>query len=240
MQNENLIINERTRHKKKLRRGCVKQNHFRIVVAHVTKFTNEFGRRVEKIQEKGFPNYFGPQRFGKNLSNVRSAIAHIARQQQAGGKVGMALSAARSYLFNKVLADRVANRTWLVLLDDEVCILDGSNSMFRNDGSSDLVTRMQSGDLHTSGILWGCYANTDLAAPSLFEQKAVKEFAELADSIQATKVSAARRALRAIPGDLRYKHDDGQLIVEFSLPAGCYATSLLRELVRVVDKEYSD
>ena len=66
------------------------------------------------------------------------------------------LSAARSELFNRVLAARVAGGSWDRPLDGEVWMLDGSRSVFGPEPlNDDLAQRLAAFDIHPSGPLWG-------------------------------------------------------------------------------------
>jgi len=68
---------------------------------------------ARRVRERGVPNYFGPQRFGRDGANLAAAGELLQ-----GGALedrfqrGMAISAARAFLFNAVLAQRVAAGTW--------------------------------------------------------------------------------------------------------------------------------
>ena len=69
---------------------------------------------------------------------------------------GLLLSAARSELFNRVLARRVGEGTWDAPLAGEAWILDGSRSVFGPEPFDDaLAARLAAFDIHPSGPLWG-------------------------------------------------------------------------------------
>ena len=69
---------------------------------------------------------------------------------------GIYLSAARSLLFNELLARRVADGTWDRLFDGEAVMLDGRRSFFVAAAlDAELERRLAEGDIHPSGPLWG-------------------------------------------------------------------------------------
>jgi len=49
--------------------------------------------------------------------------------------------------------------------------------------------------------------------------------------LDAWRVKADRRRLRIVPGDLRWELGDESLRLAFSLPAGSFATAVLREFL---------
>jgi len=82
----------------------------------------------------GFPNYFGPQRFGFDGKNFTAAVQWLTANEGIKSlprtQRSLYLSAVRSAAFNHVLAQRVRNGTWNQLRTDELCSLDGTNSVF--------------------------------------------------------------------------------------------------------------
>ena len=100
----------------------------------------------------GVPNYFGPQRFGRDLANLSALLVLPAGRPPAR----FVLSAARSLVFNAVLAERVVGGSWNHLRDGDRANLDGRNSVFavpRVDAV--LAQRAVDLDLHPTGPLWG-------------------------------------------------------------------------------------
>ena len=113
-------------HGRKLRTGAHRANRFRIAIRALLGDHGAIDARLRDIARSGVPNYFGPQRFGRDGANLATA-----RNWAAGGSPpreraarSFALSAARSRLFNDVLARRVAERSWDILLPGDAAILD--------------------------------------------------------------------------------------------------------------------
>ena len=104
---------------KKLRRGWLTGNQFEIVLRDLgsTLDVPELEARLELIREQGVPNYFGVQRFATD--NLTQAISWLPRRRRERDafKRGLHLSVLRSFLFNKVLAARVADQSWLGVAD---------------------------------------------------------------------------------------------------------------------------
>jgi tRNA pseudouridine13 synthase len=105
------------RHDRKLKKGALKANRFTIVVRDLS--CGESGHaavaeRLETIKAEGVPNYFGEQRFGRAMNNLLFADRLLKGEIRVKDrqKKGLYLSAARSYLFNSSLADRVRDSSW--------------------------------------------------------------------------------------------------------------------------------
>ncbi|MFA5630710.1 MAG: tRNA pseudouridine(13) synthase TruD [Porticoccaceae bacterium] len=102
------------RHGKKLRPGMHHRNRFAIVLRDLSGARDELDARLAAVARDGVPNYVGEQRFGidgNNLREVDRIVSH-PRPRFRGRRGGLYLSAARSWLFNLVLAERVREGTW--------------------------------------------------------------------------------------------------------------------------------
>ena len=60
-----------------------------------------------------------------------------------------------------------------------------------------------------------------------------------AQLLEKAGVEAARRALRLKPANMAWTFREDSLLLEFELPAGAYATSVLRELVSLLPEPIS-
>ncbi len=151
---------ERARHPRKLKRGVHRANRFRLRLTGPVVDDAGLAARWERLLERGVANYFGPQRFGpdgRNLLRARSLLARGWRKRD--DRDGMLLSAARSFLFNELLAERIREGSWDRLLPGEVANLDGSASQFSIAApDAELEARAARLDLHPSGVLWGTEA----------------------------------------------------------------------------------
>lgn len=227
-----------TRSRKKLRTGAHRQNRFKIVLREVQGAHEFVEQRLASVRDYGFPNYFGPQRFGHGGRNVASARSMFTGNRKTTRfKRGIYLSAARSYLFNLVLADRVAKNTWQTVLAGEACILDGTNSSFHCEiPDDDIVARTVKFDIHTSGPLHGRGRSAVSGVVEELERECLKDEESLFQGLEKAGLKQERRALRAIAHELQWRWlDDHTLEINVVLQKGIYATSLLRELVQVAD-----
>ena len=220
-------------HSRKLKRGALKGNTFRITLRDTELPASALATRLHLLSAEGVPNYFGPQRFGRDGSN----LAAIERWCESGalpwGRNGRAFvfSAARSLIFNAVLGRRVTAGSWNRLLPGEIVNLAGRRSWFIAEAiDAELEARLARHDIHPTGPLVGAGAVAGGVAGAL-EAEVVQPLGTLHERLVAAGLEAGRRPLRLMPEGLRFTLAGPELTVEFSLPAGGYATIVLRELV---------
>lgn len=224
-----------TRHSRKLKRGALRGNRF-VLVLRETQGDREAAERVlAQIATRGVPNYYGEQRFGREGGNVEQARAMFAGRRVERDKRSFLLSAARSQIFNSVLAARVERDAWDKPLDGEIWSLAGSRSWFGPEPFTDvLAERLARADIHPSGPLWGQGEPPAQAEAGALEREVGAVYGDLAAGLAAARMDQERRPLRLMPKDLRWRwHDDAALELSFELPAGAYATVVVRELARV-------
>ena len=118
---------------RKLKRGALSANRFRIRLHKVAWSRQELDQKLAALRAHGAPNYFGPQRFGRDGYNLDRVAQWVQSGTTPRGRAerGFALSAARALLFNAVLARRVQAGDWSRLEKGDLASLDGSGSHFR-------------------------------------------------------------------------------------------------------------
>lgn len=222
-----------SRHRRKLKRGALKGNSFDIVVRDFTGSADALARRVQQIATRGVPNYFGPQRFGHELGNLKRAVAMFAGVAiHDRFERGFALSAARSAVFNAVLARRVAAGAWDRLQPGDVANLDGSNSIFDVDAVDELLAdRCTALDIHPTGPMWGRKELRSKGATYSLESSVAEEYQTLTQGLEQADLEQERRALRVAVHDLAHTLEAGRLTLRFRLGRGAFATTLLHELI---------
>ena len=229
-----------TRHRKKLKPGSIACNRFVIVLRNLRGDDKELARRLQCVSRCGVPNYFGEQRFGTaNLAHADGWIRQ-GRGPRHRETRGMWLSALRARIFNAVLSRRVAQGTWRMALPGEVFCLAGSRSFFVPEKlDSTLLQRMQEMDIHPSGALWGRGALLSRRTVARLEQQVATRYAPSCRFLETAGLVQQRRSLRLVPAGLRVERapDPTAVTLEFSLPAGTYATAVLRELVTWQERE---
>ncbi|SEO79457.1 tRNA pseudouridine13 synthase [Luteibacter sp. UNC138MFCol5.1] len=229
---EGVTILSAARHSRKIKRGALRGNRFVLVLREVEGERAEAEDRLAAIAARGVPNYFGEQRFGLGGNNVAQAKAMFAGRRVDRDKRSILLSAARSHIFNGVLAERVAAGRWDTPMDGEIWSLEGSRSWFGPEAfDATLAERLARFDIHPSGPLWGSGDTPAGGAAGELERAVAARDEDLAKGLAGARMDQERRALRLRPRDLAWRWlDDGALEVAFGLPAGAYATTVLREV----------
>ena len=223
------------RHARKLKRGVLAGNSFEILIRDWRGDRNRLVEQLAAIRIGGIPNYYGEQRFGHRGQNVNKALALFAGMRVGREQRSIYLSAARSYLFNQVLARRIADKSWNKPMPGDAFALDRSHSYFKSgDIDDDIVDRVAALDIHPTGVLWGKGEAVADSESLAFERSVIAAFPALAQGLVAEGVTIDRRALRVGVETLQWRFvDDNQLKLNFSLPAGSYATALLREIIEI-------
>lgn len=232
LQASGVKVLEQARHPRKLKRGVHRANHFKLRISGAA-VNATLEARWAWLCRHGVPNLFGAQRFGPHGRNLMRAQALLARGwRKRDDRQGMLLSAARSFLFNELLALRITDGSWQQLVPGDVAVLDGSASQFSVDElDAELITRAEQLDLHPSGVLWGVGASRATGAALAFEQVVAERHAELCQGLERAGVAMARRALRMRLQQPRLMLADNSAQLEFQLPRGGFATAVLHELL---------
>ena len=239
LQSDDLRVLGHAWHSRKLPRGALAGNRFVLVLRDVAGDRGAIDARLQAIANRGVPNYFGEQRFGRGGSNVQQAIAMFAGRRVKRDERSMLLSAARSELFNRVLSARVQAGNWDRALEGEVWMLEGSRSVFGPESLTDeLQARLEAFDIHPSGPLWGDGELRSADAAQAVELAALEgdSASRLRAGLERAGLKQERRSLRLRPDGLAWQWmDDSALELRFALPPGCYATTVLRELGDISD-----
>ncbi|MDK1183750.1 tRNA pseudouridine(13) synthase TruD [Cronobacter turicensis] len=236
---EGCEVLEFSRHRRKLRLGALKGNRFSLVLRDIT-HRDDIEQRLSLIGEKGVPNYFGPQRFGIGGSNIYQAKrwAQTGQPPRERNKRSFALSAARSLMFNTLVSERLQHPDFSQVMDGDALQLAGRGSWFvaTPEELADLQVRVDNGELLITAALPGSGDWGTQRAALAFEQATLESETELLTLLTREKVEAARRAMLLFPREMRWQwQDDATLEVSFWLPAGSFATSVIRELFNTSD-----
>jgi tRNA pseudouridine13 synthase len=218
---------------RKLRRGALAGNRFRIRLRNVVWSREQLDAKLDALRAHGVPNYFGPQRFGRDGYNLDRVAAWVQSSVAPRGRAerSFALSAARSLLFNALLARRVEAGDWSQLSYGDLASLDGSGSHFSVTKVDDeMRLRLGKFDIHPSGPLWGRGLPASQGHALQHELDMSREFASVAKLLDAEGLTQERRALRCAIRELNVEHNASTLTLSFALSRGQFATAVLREL----------
>lgn len=237
LQSDDLRVLEHSWHNRKLSRGALAGNRFELCLRGVRGERATIEIRLQAIREHGIANYFGTQRFGRDGDNVDAARRMFGGDRVRREQRSIYLSAARSEIFNAVLAGRIDAGNWNTGAEGEVWMLDGTQSVFGPEAmDSALAERIASQDIHPTGPMWGAGELRSRDAVRAVEQSAATPFADLCAGLEAAGMKQERRALRVRVRDLTWQWPDSdELQLRFTLMPGSYATEVLAELGQVED-----
>jgi len=227
-------------HTNKLSIGHNRGNRFKIVIRDL-EVTDPviIGQIVDRINEMGFPNFYGPQRFGAqgNTAEIGFEIlkgdeASVPKQWRVRTRKKFALSAAQSFLFNRYLLWRMIEKGISSLMLGDV-VFKYTGGIFRVEDLEVEQKRYLAQEIVPAGPIFGkkTYAASDEALA--FEDDILKRmgFERELFSAFGKLMSGSRRTIFCRPEGLQHKASGKDLLLEFTLPSGSYATVLLAEFM---------
>ena len=235
---ENVQVLQSFRHNRKLQRGALKSNTFKITLRELSDSSesmfDSLTQRCAEIAKYGVPNYFGAQRFGRNYSNLEQAEKLFARPRYklAKHKRSLYLSAARSWMFNHILSDRIKQGVWNSRLPGDVFMLNAKSACFKDEANmvDELNQRLSHNEINPTAILWGEGDVMVSSQAAELEAAVIERFPVFRDGLIAARLQAQRRSCRLIPEQMGCSQLGKDLVVSFTLPAGSYATMVLAEI----------
>ncbi|HEY1898884.1 MAG TPA: tRNA pseudouridine(13) synthase TruD [Steroidobacteraceae bacterium] len=235
-ENPEFAVLEVHRHRRKLPRGALAGNAFTIRIREYTGTAASLRERCEMIGRCGVPNYFGPQRFGREASNLArlagSAGTASGSQPRSARPDSFILSAARSLVFNAVVGERVRNGSWDTLSVGDVANLDGRGSVFAvAEVTPDLPQRLAQLDVHPTGPMWGAGELLSGGQVLQLEQRIGLDLAAACQFAIDAGLRQERRSLRLKVRDLQWESEPGAVVLRFWLRSGSFATAVLREIL---------
>jgi len=242
---EGVEVLEYARHNKKLRTGALTGNRFELILRNVTNL-QALHNRWGDIVKQGVPNYFGEQRFGIDGGNIDKALALFSGTKVKDKKKrGMYLSTARSCIFNDIISERIQQNNFSKLQQGDVLMLAGTQSVFHLDKVDDtIVQRFTDKDVDITATMWGAGELMTTDNPKAIEESVSEKHIEFSQGLPRFGLKQERRRIRLIvqDADIEVIVDDQEndnalpsVKVCFTLPAGSYATTVLRELIDYQD-----
>ena len=223
---EGVEIIETMRHAAKLRIGALAGNQFRIVVRNLQGRVTDLEARLQKLRDRCVPNYFGPQRFGREGRNL-DLLTGPAPDPACGREAkSFGLSALRSALFNGYLAGRIEDQTWDRPLPGEIMRLEATGKFCHVDKLSAGASPAQ-----PTGLLWGLGQNQATGKALEREREYFTRHLDVTAVLGAYGVRMVRRPLGMPVKRLAWTLDRDMLELEFNLTRGQYATAVLHEIV---------
>ena len=241
---EGLRVLSAARHGNKLRVGHLRGNRFRVRLRGVgPERAGDVEAVLARLAQRGLPNAFGPQRFGKGGESWRlgrelvSGGARRERKWRGKALLRFYVSAWQAWLFNRVLAARW--ESFDRVIDGDLAWLHDRGAVFAALEPAREAERAQRFEISPTGPLCG---EDDFAPRG--EALAIERAALAAEGVpdgrlggpQFLRWKGARRPLRVPLARLARTFDADEhgrfLELGFDLPPGSYATALVRELLK--------
>lgn len=229
-------------HGNKLRTGHLRGNRFQIMVRDVIPEALERAQAIQQRLQAGFPNYYGPQRFGFGGETLALGLDLLFGRRKSrdipGAKrrflLRLSLSAVQSDLFNQALAERLRDGLLKTVLAGDIMEVVASGGKFIADDIAVEQGRADAGEIAITGPIFGLKMREPTGVPL------DREAALLARSglgpVHFNKylnlMTGTRRPYLIRPGELSIEPLPGALQFTFTLPSGAYATTLLREFLK--------
>ncbi|MBF0219598.1 MAG: tRNA pseudouridine(13) synthase TruD [Gammaproteobacteria bacterium] len=223
------------RHPRKLKRGTLRGNRFTLTLRELSESPQQLEPRLRQLQAGGVPNYFGPQRFGRHFANLERAAKLFSGELRVKDRHlrGLFLSAARAWIFNELLSMRLAQPDWQRLQLGDLPIYEGSSRPLIALQADDPRLLSPPADLHPSGPMWGAGELASAAAVAAAEAAVAARYPLFCSGLAAAGLKQERRLLLIPLQSLTWKWlAETVLQLSFDLPAGSYATAVLRELIQ--------
>jgi tRNA pseudouridine13 synthase len=231
-----VAVLEASRHGNKLRTGHLRGNRFRLVVRGASDAGIARAVLAELARAPGAPNWFGEQRFGMRGDNAERGRALLAGGPRGDRKLDrLMVSALQSELFNRWLIARLADDLYRAAIAGDILHKRTGGQFACTEPAVD-TARVAAGEVVPTGPMFG----DDMRWPADGSAAAAREDAILADAglsrdafhaVRAIAEGTRRDAAIEVGEPVVEPHPDG-LVIAFTLPAGGYATVVMREVMK--------
>lgn len=235
---EGVRVLESTLHPQKLRTGHLRANRFRIRLRRFERARiEELRRLLSELERHGLPNYYGEQRFGRDGNNAERALRWVrgeARAPRAGFQRKLQMSALQSQIFNRCVAERVQSSTLGKVYPGDLVKKHESGGLFVAPDVEVTQARADAWEISPTGPIFGAKMRWPEGDARQREEALLQESGLTLDRLAKWKRVApgTRRFVRVPVANLELTVSDNTVQLDFTLPAGSYATILVREVLK--------
>ncbi len=223
------------RHNKKLRPGDLAGNQFSVTLSEVSDVEDVL-TRLEQVIKHGVPNYFGAQRFGNQGNNLEEARRwgrdNVRTRNQ--NKRSMYLSAARSWIFNHIVSQRIEQGVFTQAMAGD--LLADQATPLTAEAATDYNQQPEPRAALTAALAGDNALPTQEASLAL-EQPCLDAEEDLMKLIRGNRMRHDRRSVALMPSDLTWQVDGDDITLNFYLDSGSFATAIVRELIEEIPVE---
>jgi tRNA pseudouridine13 synthase len=223
------------RHGNKLKPGHLHGNRFNILIRDVQEVST-LGSIVKRIEEQGLPNYYGTQRFGRGGETLHMgwSLLHGERVQAGHFLKKLALSAVQSACFNVYLSERLREGCFRQVLDGDVMAKWPAGGMFVTNDPVTEQARFDRREIVHTGPMFGSKMREAERAAGEREAFLLRSIELGRETFRAggKLLEGTRRHNVIYVENLTWSEEQSNVRLQFSLPAGSYATVLLEEVMK--------
>ena len=223
------------RHKNKIKAGHLLGNRFRIVVLEPVEGALERAEAVvEALRRRGLPNFYGPQRFGREGDNAERGrqILLTGEGPRRRWLRRLLLRAYQSALFNTWLVARMEHGWFERLLVGDVAKKRDTGGLFEVEDAETEQSRFDRDEITYTGPIYGYRMWWAEGDPGSLERRILEDADVTEEMLERAHLNGSRRRARLILEDLDVQSHPEGLLFTFSLPKGSYATTVLREVMK--------
>jgi tRNA pseudouridine13 synthase len=233
-----------SQHGNKLKPGHLHGNRFRILLRDACA---EAGERlpllVERLRRDGLANFYGAQRFGREGETVRLGLAMLRQEPPTADSKSnsrnpflrkLALSAAQSALFNHCLACRMTDGLMRRVLTGDVMARWPFGGLFVGEDVAREQERLDAREIVPAGPMFGRKMFRAAGETAQREEKVLQDAGLTTQAFGSfgKLLAGTRRHNIVYVDDLTATVEVEGVRLSFTLPAGSYATVLLREITK--------
>ncbi len=230
-------------HRNKIKKGHLLGNRFTITITQPSVDGEIAMARAEAIAEQlrgcGLPNFYGPQRLGQNGSNVRRGWELLRGEKRIANRWlrSLLLASVQSYLCNRYLALRQQQGRFNRLLTGDIAKKHDTGGLFVVADQTVEQSRFERKEISFTAPIYGPKMWEAEAESGELEQAVLAESGLDLASLARAKMMGTRRLGRILLNDLSVTRKGTDIVVAFSLPKGAFATTVLREFMKVPDDQ---
>ena len=189
---------------------------------------------LSHIEARGLPNYYGEQRTGTTREKIRDgwAVLHGEKRVKDKWERKFLISVYQSYLCNRYLGERVDRGLFDRLLQGDIAKKHDSGGVFWVSDVETDQPRYESQEISFTAPIYGYKMSTPLGDSALLEEEILGESEVSMDVFRKAKITGTRRLGRLTPR-IDITETSRGLQLAFMLPKGCYATTILREFMKI-------
>jgi len=220
-------------HNNKIRAGHLQGNRFTILITQADGSVEEAKSIADRINETGLPNFYGVQRTGEEGENVYQGWLILKKKKRLGNRWlrKYLLSSYQSYLCNRYLVKRIEKELFTKILPGDIAKKHETGGLFWVEDPEIDQQRFDSKEISFTAPMFGYKMSKPKDESLALEEEILAEMGLDVQEFRAQRVKGTRRIGRVLPQITVSDHFDG-IQLEFSLPKGGFATTLLREFMK--------